>query len=201
MQLIPSMNRKLEAGPRSEGMIRYKAQEGLPFLGEFYGGVSLPQVYCAPLVSCTKHVKVQFTDDVIFAKGKKGMFKVLVLLKSLSELMSCKDALKGVDELAGGFLFEKEATFLLQDSGVRSAGTVIGDHVYRLATGEEFAADKNLCEGRPAPQLYDMYQIGKDLGGMTFVIVRPDRFVYAACQTAEDLHVICSGIREKICLE
>ncbi|PVH73617.1 FAD/NAD(P)-binding domain-containing protein [Cadophora sp. DSE1049] len=201
MQLIPSLNRKLEAGPRGEGMIRYRPLDGLPFLGEFHGGISLPQVYCAPLMSCSKHLKVQFTDDVIFAKCKKGMFQILVLLKSFSDLILFDSALKGIDGLSGGLLFEKEATFLLQDSAVRAAVTMVGDNFYRLATGEEFAADENLCKGRPVPQLYDMHRIGRDLGGLTFIIVRPDRFVYAACRTAEELHSICGGIREKLGLD
>ncbi|KAH7416689.1 monooxygenase [Cadophora sp. MPI-SDFR-AT-0126] len=201
MQMIPPLNRALEVGPRREGMIRYKPLEGLPFLGKSHGGISLPQVYCAPLLSCSKNLKVQFTDDVIFAKGKKGMFQILVLLRNISDLVKFKTALEGIDELAGDFLFGREATFLVQDSEARSAGTEGGDNVYRLATGEEFAADDNLCRDRPVPQFYDMHRIRKDLGGMTFIIVRPDRFVYAACQTAEELHAICAGIRETLGLE
>ncbi|KAK0118530.1 hypothetical protein ONS95_007420 [Cadophora gregata] len=201
MQLIPPLNRKLEAGPRGQGMIRYKAEEGLPFLREFHGGISLPQVYCASLMSCSKELRVQFTDNVIFAPSKKGMFQVLVLLKNLSELTSFKSALSGIDKMSGGFLSEKEATFLVQDSKVKSSGTTVGDDVYRLATGEEFAADEDLCRGRPVPQYYDMYRIGTDLGGMTFIIVRPDKFVYAACKTAVELHRICGGIRKTLGLQ
>ncbi|KAG4441837.1 hypothetical protein IFR05_002701 [Cadophora sp. M221] len=201
MQMIPSMNRKLEAGPSRECMIRYKAQEGLPFLGDFCGGRSLPQVYCAPISRCVQGLGVRFTDDVIFGPNKKGIFQILVLSKSLADLAAIRKALVGIGELARELLIEDEATFIVQDSEVRGLGVDVGDDVYRLATGEEFAADQTLCNGRPAPQLYDMNRIEKDLNGMTFIIVRPDRFVYAACETAEQLHSICRGIRNTVGLE
>ncbi|KAH6690747.1 monooxygenase [Leptodontidium sp. MPI-SDFR-AT-0119] len=201
MQMIPYMNRKLEAGPSRGGMIRYKAQEGLPFLGEFHGGRSLPQVYCAPVSMCVKGSGIRFTDDVIFGPNKRGMFQILILLKHLADLPALRKALVGIDELARGFLIEDEATFIVQDPEIRGLGMDVGDDVYRLATGEEFAADQVLCKGRPAPQLYDMHRIEKDLYGMTFAIVRPDRFVYAACETAEQLHSICGGIRDTVGLE
>ncbi|KAH7348906.1 monooxygenase [Rhexocercosporidium sp. MPI-PUGE-AT-0058] len=201
MQMIPFLNKKLEAGPRTEGMIRYRAQEGLPFLGNFCGGGCLPQVYCAPVSTCGKKLGVRFTDDVIFGAKKKGIFQLLVLLKGLEDLPALRKGLLGCEELSRGFLFEHEATFILQESDVKNSGGHVGDDVYRLATAEEFAADEILCKDRPIPQFYDMYRIQKELPGMTFVVVRPDRFVYAACKTEEELHSICSGIRATIGLE
>ena len=85
----------------------------------------------------------------------------------------------------------------------------VGDYLKRIQQGRQahsFDASVRFGQWQEKArgaliELTGLEQIGKDLGGMTFVIVRPDRFVYAACQTAEDLHLICSGIREKIGLE
>ena len=74
----------------------------------------------------------------------------------------------------------------------------VDEDVFRLATAEEFAADEIMCKARPAPQYYDMYQLKKDLHGKRFVIVRPDRFVYAACDTAAQLNSICEGIPKSL---
>ncbi|KAH7403804.1 hypothetical protein BKA64DRAFT_460904 [Cadophora sp. MPI-SDFR-AT-0126] len=129
------------------------------------------------------------------------MFQVVVLLTTPVDLPTFRKAILGIHELSRGFLREDEATFIVQDSDVNGAGMDVGDDVYRLATGEELAADKMQCKGRPAPKLYDMHRIKKEVHGMTFVIVRPDRYVYAECKTVEELQSICGGIRAKFGLE
>ena len=58
--------------------------------------------------------------------------------------------------------------------------------VYQLASTEDFAKSP-LCDRRPEPQHYDMYYLGRVLGGRKYVIVRPDRFIFAACSNREEL--------------
>ncbi|CAL3970626.1 hypothetical protein PZA11_007095 [Diplocarpon coronariae] len=200
LQMIPSMRRKIEVGPRAEGMIRYKHEPGLPFLGDSHGGMSLPQVYCAPLCSDAQNPRVMFTDDAIFREGKKGLFQVLVLLDSLAGLSSIRAGLEGLEKLSGGYVEANEVTFLLQQAYIDDikAGEGAGPDVYRLATADEFAATEELVRGRPAPVYYNMHQIRKDVEGMRFVVARPDRFVYAACETVERLREICAGIRQEL---
>ncbi len=179
-------------------MIQYKWQEGLPFLKDSYGGISLPQVYCAPVMSCGKNRKVMFTDDVIFPEGKKGMFQVVVLLKSLADLRLTQESLLGIDKLSQNYVIADEATFIVQQWEVKENESGLGHSVFRLATADEFAATADLCKDRPVPLYYDMHRMEKDLLGMTFAIVRPDRFVYAACDAREKLHEICAGIRKNL---
>ena len=198
MRLVPSLNRKLERGPRRDGMISYKWQEGLPFLGNSLGGLSLPQVYCAPISSSIKVLGAMFTDDVIFQKNKRGMFQLLVLLDNMADLGATRKSLLGIDELSDQYVLAEEATFIVQTLDVKVMPNEIGNDVFRLATAEEFAATDSLCKNRPAPRYYDMYRMKKDLHGKKFAIVRPDRFVYAACDTAEELYAICKRIQRTL---
>ena len=198
MQLIPAFNRMLEKGSRSKGMVRYRWQSGLPFLDDGYGGMSLPQVYCSPISSSSQDVKVCFTDDVIFQQDKKGMFQLVVNLRDLADLDSAREALIGLDALSGQYVIQGEATFLVQACEVKAVPEDIGIDVFRLATADEFATIGSLCKGRPRPQYYDMFRIRKELHSKSFAIVRPDRFVYAACDTGQQLRTICGGIRQTL---
>ncbi|KAE9376323.1 FAD/NAD(P)-binding domain-containing protein [Stipitochalara longipes BDJ] len=201
MQLIPVLNRTVERGPRRDGMIRYHWQEGLPFLDDSYGGLSLPQVYCSPVTSSSKVLEVIFTDDVIFQKSKKGIFQLVVLLDHLADLEATRKSLLGIDASSKEYLLTEETTFIVQKSEIRDVPVDIGNDVFRLATADEFAATESLCKGRPAPRYYDLYRMKKDLHGKTFAIVRPDRFLYAACDTADELHRIIQGMQQKIGLQ
>ncbi|KAH8760177.1 monooxygenase [Hyaloscypha finlandica] len=200
-QLIPVLNRKLEKGPRRDGMIRYNWRDGLPFLGDSYGGLSLPQVYCSPVSSSPKALEIMFTDDVIFQKSKKGMFQLVVLMESLADLGTTRKSILGIDDLSNHHLLAEEATFIVQTPAVNCNAVDVGNDVFRIATAEEFAATESLCRNRPAPQYYDMYRIKKGLHGKKFAIVRPDRFLYAACDTIDQLHRICKGMRRTLGLE
>ena len=188
----------LEKGPRVDGMIRYKWQNGLPFLGDAYGGITLPQVYCSPVSTSLKHEGVRFSDDVIFGKDKKGLFQLVVLLRSLAELDAARTAIHGLEKLSNNYVLPQEATFIVQASNLKGVPGCIANDVFRLATGGEFAATESLCKGRPAPKFYDMYRMRKDLYGQRYAIIRPDRFVYAACNTPEQLQVICEGIERTL---
>ena len=176
-------------------LIRYTWEAGLPFLRNAYGGLCLPQVYCAPVSPFAKELKVSFTDDVIFRKGKKGMFQLVVLLKSLQDVDTARRAIQGLEKLSGNYVLPHEATFIILTPEIKAIPGDIGNDVFRLATGEEFAVSGTICKGRPVPRYYDMYQISTDLHKKTFAIVRPDRFLYAACDTAEQLQDICRDIR------
>jgi hypothetical protein len=197
IQLIPAGRRWLELGPRWEGMTRYKWREGLPFLPNFRGGISLPQVYCAPIDLGSKDLQVTFTDDVIFRPGKEGLFQIVVLLESRSELDEARRALQKLVKLPEKYIVASEATFIVQNSEPRRHHD-IGTDVYRLATATDFCSSGSLCNGRPIPLYYDMYRMKKDLGGKRFAIVRPDRFLYAACDTVKDLQHICEGIQHTL---
>ncbi|KAJ5606473.1 hypothetical protein N7510_009254 [Penicillium lagena] len=189
VQLVPSWRHDLRLGRRKEGMVRYKHSDGMPFLPELNGGLSLPQVYCTAVNKAD--AEIRFTDDVIFAAHKECLFQLLVYVKTLDEVADAKQVISDIDDISHGEIRASEATFLVED--LSSISTEIDDDVFRLASGDEFAQSL-LCEGRPAPQFYDPYSLGKELNGARFVIVRPDRFIFAACNSKEDLRQLASRV-------
>lgn len=192
LQLIPSWRREMEKGSRAEGMIRYKHQQGLPFLPDGHGGVLLPQIY----VYDFKTKSVRFSDDLIFARGKKRLLQLVVLPGTAEE----------AEKLAGevGRLKQHQlvnvhkAAFLIQDHELQPSSIKLLmdrlDNVSRVATGAEFATNVSLCQGRPQPKYYDPYRMLKETKGSKFVLVRPDRFVYTACTTIERLISALDGL-------
>lgn len=195
MQLVPSWRRELEKGPRAQGMIRYRHQAGLPFLPDGHGGMLFPQVY----VWDFRTGRVNFSDDLIFSCEKKGLFQLVLLPQSLDEAEELLAATQDVSS-HDHFLLSDEATALIQDCHTnlptKHRLSVSGAAVARVATGEEFAADSVLCRGRPEPKHYDPFRISKELPGMKFVMVRSDRFVYAACRTSRELQSLLDGLSE-----
>ena len=182
-------------------MITYKWRNGLPFVNDSYGGLNLPQVYCTPVSSSSKSLEVMFTDDAIFHKRKQGLFQLLVLLENLADVKAIRKSLLAIESLSSQTFLPEEATFMFQKPEAENVPTDIGSDVFRIATAEEFTATESLCKNRPAPQYYDMYRMKKVLHDKTFVIVRPDRFLYAACDTADQLYGICAGMQQTLGLE
>ena len=201
MRLIPFLNRQLEKGPRRDGMITYKWKDGLPFVNDSFGGLSLPQVYCCPLSASSKVSGVIFTDEAIFQRSKIGMFQLIILLEDLVDLEATRKSLLGVEDLSNRYLLAGEATFIVQVPSVRDVPANIGNDVFRIATADEFAATEYLCKNRPVPQYYDMYQMKRDLRGKKFAIVRPDRFIYAACDTVDQVYEICGRMQQNLGLQ
>ena len=192
-QLVPSWKRQLEKGPRASGMTRYMHAEGLPFLPS--GGLLLPQVY----VRHFKSSRVMFSDDLIFSQGKCGLFQLLLLPDSTRE---ATEMTAEVQQLPTNKLIHPgEATVLIQTINIPISylQTEGGMSMARVATGKEFAATV-LCRNRPAPQHYDAYRIREELPGMKYVLVRPDRFVYAACKSAGELATILDGVASVVLL-
>lgn len=194
-QLIPSWRRWLEQGNRREGMVKYHWEDdkGMAFLPQYAGGGNFPQVYCMKLDG---KKKVQFTDDVIFAEHKKALFQIIVLLESAQDLQQAQAGLLGVGKASHGVVQEEEATFIIHSTDPHlPAINASGCDVYRLATGLEFSADVDLCVGRPEPRYYDPERMLKESQNKRFIILRPDRFVFAACHTADELQ----GAAKELC--
>lgn len=182
IQLIPSWRHELQLGRRKEGMVRYEYSEGLPFLPELNGGLCLPQVYCKAIRS--DKPDILFTDDVIFSQEKKGLFQLLIIVKSVKEALSARDIVANMEEISNKVMELDEITMLIEDTTCDNWDSSV--RIFRLASGDEFA-NSLLCEKRPEPKSYDPFIIGKMLKGRKFVLLRPDRFVFAACDTQDDL--------------
>ena len=191
LHLIPSWRRQLRLGRRKEGMVRYSHAPGFPFMPEYNGGLCLPQVYCKAMFALPEGLgEVFFTDDVIFGGHKTGLFQFLVYLRDLNELALAREIISNVGDISRREITAGDVTFLVEDLADidEDAGVTEQDmtSVFRLATAQEFAASA-LCHERPKPRFYDPYCLGKAVDGNSFVIVRLDRFIFAACNTRHDL--------------
>lgn len=194
VQLIPSWRREIEKGPRAQGMIRYRHQRGLPFLPDGHGGMLFPQVYAWDF----KSDRVTFSDDLIFASQKKGLFQLVILPDSPEEAMALLSRVKDIPP--SSFVLPSEATAIIQNSGGHSSRYQqlirTGFTVARVATGEEFAANPVLCRGRPVPKYYDPFRLSREVKGMKYVLMRPDRFIYSACANTEVLKDALKGLHD-----
>lgn len=188
IQLIPSLKHWLELGPRSEGPVRYTHSAEMPFIPDLHGGISFPQTYCAVLQEGSL---VQFTDDVIFGDGKKKLFQIVVLLSCLDELGHASNEIDGIDRVSDE-LSPEEATFfvprmsLLDISAKKGPCGNFNSRLFRTATDDEFA-ESNLCLKRPPPRGYNETLMWQSVSGARYVILRSDRFVFAACNTRLEL--------------
>jgi hypothetical protein len=176
----------------------------MPFVPELNGGLCLPQVYCKSVVSGgdgerggSGAVEVFFSDDVLFRSDKTGLLQLLVYLETWSELEAARRTVTSANKaaVAGGEICLAEATYIVEDTNtdMHSEASPASENdndtlssVYQLATADEFAASP-LCEGRPEPRNYDALYLKKALKGAKYVIVRPDRFIFAACKTPQEL--------------
>jgi hypothetical protein len=185
VQLVPSWRREIQKGPRAAGMTRYRYENGFPFMGDMDGGVNLPQVYACDL----KTKQLSFTDDLLFSPKKKGLFQLLILPSSVEELEVLTHGLEDIDTISNGFIRADEATIVIQstDSRLSLNGQQYDQVVTRLATAEEFAVDPVLCNNRPPPVGYDERRLGREVKNKKFVVVRFDRFTFAACDTTAQL--------------
>jgi hypothetical protein len=198
MQLIPPIKHQLELGPRSEGPVAYIHSDGMPFLPYLHGGIAFPQTYCTELVGLDN--RVRFTDDVIFSKEKTKLFQIVVLLDKPSQAIAAVEEMDGVDGLSDGHLSTKEATLLVQAKDCLPNDENTGFtslSLFRTATAKEFE-QSDLCVGRPKPHGYSDSQIWDVMKGKRFVIVRHDRFVYAACDTRAEMVEAAKGLGESL---
>jgi hypothetical protein len=134
---------------------------------------------------------VRFTDDVIFEPGKNGLFQLLVYVKAVEEIPSAREVVSDIDDMSHGEILANEVTFLVED--MADAPCKIGHDVFRLASGDEFAQSR-LCANRPRPEFFDPLYLAKALKGKRFTIVRPDRFIFASCDSREDLRKIAGAV-------
>lgn len=184
IQLVPSWKKELQKGARAQGMTKYRYGPGLGFVGEMGGGLLLPQVY----VFNFRTEGVEFTDDLIFSPNKKGIFQLLILPNTVDEVEGLTRGLEKITDISGGLLLSEEASIIIQSTKVSSSvrGTSNQQQLSRLASGDEFATSI-LCKNRQPPVGYDELRLQKEVGGKKYIILRPDRFVYAACDTGRDL--------------
>lgn len=201
VQLVPSWKHWLQLGNRRDGMVRYQWQAGMgmAFLHELGGGQNFPQVYAVSLgpAQPPQTGQVLFTDDIIFSPQKQGLFQVVVIVQPGTNPRDVEADFDGLEEASSGALKDGEATHFLNSTRTTPLEFKRRD-IHRIATAAEFAADPVLCKGRPAPKGYDPYRMSEAVGNKKFVILRPDRFVYAACDTKAELFFAAQTLRRLV---
>lgn len=191
IQLVPSYRKEIELGARAAGMTKYQHKDGLPFIPQMEGGRLLPQVYAYNF----KTRKICFTDDLIFAPEKVGLFQLLILPENVEDVDKLMKDIDEVDRISNNLIQSNEATILIQSTEpTTEAAALARQDLARLATGQEFAADPVLCNNRPEPIGYDERRLQREVKGKKYVILRQDRFVFAACNTTAELRQAASQL-------
>lgn len=188
LQLVPSLRHQLQLGNRREGLTRYRYQPGMSFVPHLSGGRCFPQVYCRSL--CNPLDEAQFTDDVIWRTGlHKSLFRLVLLPRRFEEVDTLLDMVENMRRLHKEELQLQDVTIFIQDVCAfpveHTSERLRSLALYRVATADEFACS-SLCHGRPVPKGYDPYRMSADVGGKRLVFLRPDRFVFAACNVQQE---------------
>ncbi len=196
MQITPSWKQQMERGIRPPAP-RYTYEHGMAFLPEMDGGITLPQIYCVPLDPGNKDREVAFSDDFIYAAEKTGLIQLIVLVDSLEEVRKTITSLNATRSLSpAAEVLISEATYLVHDYTISQPVTDMRtrpNQIMRIATVEEFQQSK-LSAGRPKQEGYDAFSIKQAVRGKRFVVVRPDRFVFAACAETAELETALKAV-------
>ncbi|KAH8901383.1 monooxygenase [Thozetella sp. PMI_491] len=188
LQMIPAVKSQIELGPRADGPVRYRYEPTAAFVPELGGGACFPQTYCISLETTGRHSRVQFTDDVIFSKHKKSLFQIVVLMDGLEQLEPSTATLHGLDQICSRLCPEEASFFVRREAlaGHPNPTSLQEVEVFRTATTKEFESS-TLCLGRPPVRGHKEDIMWLCAPGKRYVIVRLDRFVFAACNTRRDL--------------
>lgn len=181
-------------------MTKYTWAFGMPFLPQYEGGRSFPQVFSAPIDGPAPPVPA-FTDDTIFAPNKRGLFQLVAVVDSIGQLSAVRADISRIKPSGPLLVLDpSEATYIVH--GACGAPRVdalpdeeaIRHNIVRVLGTEEYTAagrtDDAMAKSfpRPPPLFYDPNRIRKDLSrDKVYVIVRWDRFVFAACRNYSEL--------------
>ena len=211
IQLVPSWRYDLELGPRKAGMTRYDYIPGAPFLPDYGGGISFPQVFAGPIDQLAPALPM-FTDDAIFSKQKRGIFQVVALIDSLEQLQSAQEQVLslGADYNRDDIVSLTETTYIVHNQAHQNAEATLlsalpagATNIVRVVGAKEYKAVGETTEAiasgfpRPQPLFYEPNRIYKELGkDVAFVIVRWDRIVFARCRNLAELKEALSKVED-----
>lgn len=165
---------------------RYDYAEGMAFFPNSQGGIMFSQVYLR-----TADDTLMFSDDMIFAHGKQSLFQLVLLNDSLEQVREAMGELRCV-RVAKQII--EEASYIVQDLGLQPAQLKIGClRVARTASADEFN-DSPLSKGRMPAVGYNPHVWRSQHAGRRYVVVRPDRFVFAACKDVMELAIALMSV-------
>ena len=126
-----------------------------------------------------------FSDDVIFAKGKTGIFQVVVLTDTLQEarIREAEIASAELEQLSNGLIHTSETTYIVHKE--KPSGSVPKNFVFAMSLSEY---DKMGI----TPQLtgYTKDRIQQEFPWKKFVVVRPDRYTFGTAIAADGVQDI-----------
>jgi len=211
VQLVPSWKHELQLGGRREGMTKYDWEPGLPFLPQFGGGKSFPQVFSAPIDGLAPPIP-EFTDDAIFAPHKTTVLQLVALLNSVDDIPTARVELESLSFSADKsvMLDLSEATLIVHNTATlptsifspsQKASASSAESIIRVLDAAEYTAAGLTPAAlatrfpRPEPLFYDPDRIRRDLGwDKKYVLVRWDRFVFASCKDVDELREAVAAI-------
>jgi hypothetical protein len=190
LQLVPSIRRKKER-PQTEPL-KYSYENNVAFLQNFDGGKTFPQVYCRVLYA--DNGQIQFTDDVIFTSRKQGLFQLIQLVEQFSEARVDTNLLTRIDNCSNGCVIGKEMTvFCKKQNGDEEIK--LANVSYAVVVTGEASENSSLSISRRGTEDYNEFRFWTTFPGKRYVIVRPDRFVFAACVDEVELEYALQKIK------
>ena len=186
LSMIPPIKKKLEMGPRGI-MMRYKFLLHSCFLDDREGGVFIPQIH---IWQGQEH---RFSDDVIFEKGKRGIFQLVVLVDTAPEARFYEREVEGaeLDTLSGGLICSAETTYIIHKE--RSLDNLPDNFVLAMSKNEydEMGYTPPLRE-------YDKERIKREFPWKRFLVVRPDRYTFGTAIAADGVQDIARRAKQMI---
>lgn len=170
----------------------------MPFLPQYGGGSSFPQVFAAPLNEPAPSTPA-FTDDAIFANGKRGIFQIAVLLETAMQINVAQRELAEVISRNQTIIDTAETTYIIHSHlpvlvAAQRVPHTSNDskNIVRVIDADEYInaglINAPSSNRRPNPLYYDPNRIRRDLGKqIRYVVVRWDRIVFAACRDTQQL--------------
>jgi hypothetical protein len=126
-----------------------------------------------------------FSDDVIFAKGKTGIFQIVVLTDTVQEarIREAEIASAELEQLSDGLINTSETTYIVHKE--KPSGSLPKNFVFAMSLSE-------YDEMGITPQLtgYTKDRIQQEFPWKKFVVVRPDRYTFGTAIAADGVQDI-----------
>jgi hypothetical protein len=145
-----------------------------------------PPVLCTPVME-RGDIIPRFTDDVIFDSKKRGLFQLVVLLDNSEDVEGAQEELNSARETQTEESRLEEATYIITQPSankVISDKWSLGENIARIFFQNEFTPD--LLSRYSTMKGYDGNLLRKEVKGK-YVLLRPDRFIFADCGGFEEL--------------
>jgi hypothetical protein len=108
----------------------------------------------------------------------------VVLVDRGDEVGLAVSALAGLSQLSQGLMQDDEATIFVHGL----TAELPADAKVEVDCGRtRICSRSETLHEQTSPRYYDAYRMKHEVHGQKFVVVRPDRFVYAACSNTDEL--------------